>query len=303
MATHNLYQMPQPAFAFPERLSEKHRPRTVDDFAGLDLPKRIMNAFIRQPRPDAFYFVGEPGCGKTTMALAVIEQIGAEEHHIPSKNCDLETIENVIHMCHRAPWNMFGPNAGKPCPLHCVHVSEADQMTGAAQLALLSKMDATAWPPATFFIFTANGKNLLEPRFLTRCKVVEFPKVADMAKYLAKVYRREGGTYPLDFAAIAAQSNGNVRDALGKLEMELMIGNDRKGLPEPAKPQGTAHHSHKCLACDHTVDCETKDCRKQAVVRQCPMLGKAAFCPGTTTQGSERNRRAWQTRRENSRGK
>ena len=35
-------------------------------------------------------------------------------------------------------------------------VDEADRMTPAAQLALLSKLDATAIPPNTIFIFTCN---------------------------------------------------------------------------------------------------------------------------------------------------
>lgn len=300
MATSKLIQM-QPNLAFPERLSEKHRPLTVDDFIGLEIPKRIMGAFVRNPKPDAFYFVGPPGCGKTAMALAVIDQINAEHHHIPSRNCDLETIEDTVRNCWRAPWIMFGPNAGKPSHLHCIHVSEADQMTGGAQLALLSKMDATAWPPATFFIFTANGKVLLEPRFLSRCKVIDFanPLDGDLAKYLAKVYRKEGGSYPVDYAEITAQTGGNVRDALGKLEMEVMIGNDRKGLPELAKHQA-ADHTHKCGECGITIDCDEKDCRKAAVSRQCPLSGMPP-CAGTTPEKAERGRRAWQTRREKNR--
>ena len=39
-------------------------------------------------------------------------------------------------------------------------------MTPAAQLALLSKLDATAFPPNTVFIFTCNETGNLEPRFL-----------------------------------------------------------------------------------------------------------------------------------------
>src|SRR5712664_1522178 len=108
--------------AFPEALVEKYRPETLDDFIGLDIPKRIMQSFIRNPKPDAFYFVGPSGSGKTAMALAVINAIAAEQHHIPSRSCDLETIEEVTRQCHRIPWNLFGPNAGKPAHLHCIHV-------------------------------------------------------------------------------------------------------------------------------------------------------------------------------------
>ena len=50
-------------------------------------------------------------------------------------------------------------------------------MTPAAQLALLSKLDATAFPPNTVFIFTCNSTDGLEPRFLPRCRVIEFFKL------------------------------------------------------------------------------------------------------------------------------
>jgi len=51
---------------------------------------------------------------------------------------------------------------------------EADGMTNPAQLALLSKLDATAFPPNTIFVFTCNGTDGLEPRFISRCRTVEF---------------------------------------------------------------------------------------------------------------------------------
>jgi len=41
---------------------------------------------------------------------------------------------------------------------------EADRMSKAAQLHLLSKLDATAFPPNTIFIFTANATDGLEDR-------------------------------------------------------------------------------------------------------------------------------------------
>jgi DNA polymerase III delta prime subunit len=47
-------------------------------------------------------------------------------------------------------------------------------MTPAAQVSLLSKLDATNFPPNTIFIFTCNATDRLEPRFLSRCHVIDF---------------------------------------------------------------------------------------------------------------------------------
>jgi len=103
---------------------------------------------------------------------------------------------------------------------------ESDHMTPAAQLALLSKLDGTAFPPNTVFIFTANSTDGLEARFLSRCRVLEFSSygmASDIAEYLDKVWHAEGGNgNGPDVARLAKESRNNVRDALMKLELELM---------------------------------------------------------------------------------
>jgi DNA polymerase III delta prime subunit len=107
-----------------------------------------------------------------------------------------------------------------------VLIDEADRMTPAAQLALLSKLDATAFPPNTVFIFTCNSTDGLEPRFLSRCRIIEFSSygmAGEIAEYLDKVWHGEGGNGDTpDLARLAKESRNNVRDALMKLEVELM---------------------------------------------------------------------------------
>ena len=113
-------------------------------------------------------------------------QIKAELHHVPSQKCNAEAIEKACHDC----W--YVPLAGG---FHIVLVDEADRMTPAAQLALLSKLDATAFPPNTVFIFTCNETGNLEPRFLSRCRVIEFSygMAGEIAAYLDNVWHAEGG--------------------------------------------------------------------------------------------------------------
>ena len=76
--------MSTPTFAFPQPLAEKYRPRAISDFVGLERPKKIVSQFAASPYQSAWLFVGPPGVGKTSMALALAAQIGAEIHHIPS---------------------------------------------------------------------------------------------------------------------------------------------------------------------------------------------------------------------------
>src|ERR1700685_2832715 len=157
--------MSTPNFAFPQSLTEKYRPRTIEAFAGLEKPKRILSKFAANPYPSAWLFVGPPGLGKTSMALALAETIRAELHHIPSQQCLVANVEDVIRQC----W--YVPVSGG---FHLVLVDEADKMSNAAQLHFLSKLDATAFPPQTIFVFTCNTTDGLEARFLSRTRQIEF---------------------------------------------------------------------------------------------------------------------------------
>jgi DNA polymerase III delta prime subunit len=211
--------MSTPSFAFPQSLAEKYRPRTIVDFIALDRPKRILAKFAAQPYPSAWLFVGPSGIGKTSMALALCTQISAELHHVPSQKCTVEAIEKACHDCYYLPFTRGG--------FHIVLCDEADRMTPAAQLALLSKLDATAFPPNTVFIFTCNSTDTLEPRFLSRCRVIEFSSYGmanEIASYLNTVWHAEGGNGDgPDFARLAKECRNNVRDCLGRLEVELMV--------------------------------------------------------------------------------
>src|SRR6185312_4425936 len=137
-------------------------------------------------------------------------------------------VNEVVEKCHYCPWS------GK---WHFVLVDEADQMSRAAQLALLSKLDSTAAPPNTIFFFTANDTELLEDRFLSRCRTLKFdkPESAEVESFLGRVWESESSEPAPDFAQLRYEANGNVRSALMLLEMELIAPTPRKVAPI-AKP-------------------------------------------------------------------
>jgi len=210
----------QAGFAFPASLSEKYRPRTLAEFVGLEKPKRILSKFADAPYSSAWLFVGPPGVGKTSMALALAEAIHAELHHIPSQQCQVEAIESVVRQCHYI-------SAG--ASLHLVLVDEADKMRKAAQLALLSKLDATAFPPNTIFVFTCNATDGLEDRFLSRTRQIAFQShgIAEQtAKLLESIWDKEtdgtATTEKPNFLRIVRDSQNCVRDSLMRLETELL---------------------------------------------------------------------------------
>jgi replication factor C subunit 2/4 len=204
---------------FPASLSEKYRPHAMSEFVGLEKPKRVLAKFADAPFPNAaFLFVGPSGTGKTSMALALCDAINGELHHIPSQQANVNTIEEVCRMCHYVP---------RENSLHIVLVDEADAMTPACQLALLSKLDGTAFPPQTVFIFTANDTERLQDRFLSRCMVLQFSAhgmAKEAAILLENIWKQEAGDTPEkpNFLRMVQDSKNNVRDAVNSLQVELL---------------------------------------------------------------------------------
>ncbi len=276
---------------FPTPLVEKHRPRRIEDFVGLVKPKRILEAFIKKPFDSAWFFLGPSGVGKTTLAMALGEQINAYVHQIASRTCDLEAVEHVAHICSLIPFNF---TTGKPCSYNLVIVNEADQMTPSAQNFFLSKLDATAPPPRTIFVFTANSTQGLDERFLSRCRQLDFSADSlegELEEYLSKIYKREGGKYPINFCDIAKAAKFNVRTAINSLETELLIGTKRKGLPS-GDLKILPVHTHDCEKCHKPWKCSELKCKL-------PHLTVCPTCGGASSIGSLRAQKAWRTIRRN----
>jgi DNA polymerase III gamma/tau subunit len=208
----------QTDLTFPQSLAEKYRPVRIVDFIGLERPKKVLSAFCKRPASGAWLFVRPSGFGKSTIALALADELQAELHKIPSHKCNAQTIEDTVRQCWYAPMTPGG--------FHVVLADEADQMTKPAQLALLSKLESTGPAPSTIWIFTANNTERLERRFLSRCKVLEFSSYGmsgQIASYLDKVWHAEGGNGNApDLERLAKDSRNNVRDCLMRLEVELM---------------------------------------------------------------------------------
>jgi len=97
-------------------------------------------------------------------------------------------------------------------------------MTNPAQLALLSKLDATAFPPNTIFVFTCNGTDGLEPRFISRCRTVEFSSyrmAAEITAFLEYVWHSEGGKNPLFRPRNSRHTVGTLLAEMGEHQLTI----------------------------------------------------------------------------------
>jgi replication-associated recombination protein RarA len=155
--------------------------------------------------------------GKTSLAMAMAEEMGAELHHLGSQKCNLKNLEEICRIC------QYVPLTGG---FHFVLIDEVDSASCAAQLALLSRLDSTDKPKQTVFVLTRNAIDGLDPQFLSRCLPIEFSSygmAGEIAEYLDKVWHAEGGNgNGSAFARLSKDCRNNVRDFLGRLEVELM---------------------------------------------------------------------------------
>ncbi len=209
--------MSTPTFAFPQSLAEKYRPRKVADFIGLEKQRKILSKLTANPFASAWLFVGASGTGKTSLALAIAGELGAEVHHVGSQQCNFATLETVVRQCN------FVPLSGG---FHIVICDEADAMSDAAQKYLLSKLDSSEPVPNTIWIFTCNATDRLEARFLSRCRVLEFSSYGlngNLVALLRRVWQAESnGASEPNLERLSREAHNNVRESLMRLELELM---------------------------------------------------------------------------------
>lgn len=217
-------------------LIEKYRPKKVSDFVGLQKPRVFLSELAADPKPMGLLFLGPPGTGKTTMAMAFARELGGSLIHIPAQKCTVDAVAQVWADVH------YYPPQGN---WWVVLIDEADQMSRQAQLALLSHLDSTANlafdfggaareadPLPVVWIFTANGAGdagILPPagfeaRFLSRVIRLAFPLPAAevMKPWLRKVWTAEGGNGQLSADEWNSVATTSVREALNSLEMALM---------------------------------------------------------------------------------
>lgn len=218
MATNTLFVMEsQASLGFPQSLSEEFKPLRIAEFVGLEKQKRVLSNFVKSPRPIALLFKGPAGTGKTTMAESVARELDATVWHIPSQECKVDKIAEIAAHCH------YVPKAGLK-GFHVVICDEADQMSPAAQLALLSKLDGSDPCPQTIWIFTCNETDRLEERFLSRCTIkLDFNSYGaseEIASLLQKIWEAKAGSASApNFKKLVC---GNLRESIARLETELL---------------------------------------------------------------------------------
>jgi DNA polymerase III delta prime subunit len=162
---------------------EKYRPKTVKDTILPNDLKKTFQQFVDQDNVPNLLLTGRAGVGKTTIAKAMLEEIGADYIVINgSMNGNIDTLRTEI--------SNFASSVSFTGGRKYVILDEADYLNAqSTQPALRNFMEE--FSKNCGFILTCNFKNRIIEPLHSRCSVIEF-KIAneDKQTIAAQFYKR-----------------------------------------------------------------------------------------------------------------
>ena len=164
---------------------EKYRPKTIEDCILPENTKKTFKDFLEKGEVPNLLLSGPPGCGKTTVAKALCQELGADYYVINGSDEGrfLDTVRNNAK-------NFASTVSLSSTAKHkVIIIDEADNTTPDVQLCLRAFTEE--FIGNCRFIFTCNYKNKIIAPLHSRCSVVEFSiKGKDRQELAAKFFKR-----------------------------------------------------------------------------------------------------------------
>ncbi len=147
---------------------EKYRPKTIDDCILPESIKKTFTDFLNKGEVPNLLLCGPAGCGKTTVAKALCNQLGVDVYVINGSDEGrfLDTVRNTAK-------NFASTVSLTSTAKHkVIIIDEADNTTTDVQLLLRAFTEE--FSGNCRFIFTCNYKNKIIEPLHSRCAVVDF---------------------------------------------------------------------------------------------------------------------------------
>lgn len=161
---------------------EKYRPKTVSDCILPDRIKKVFQSYVDTTNIPNLMLTGSAGVGKTTVAMAMCEEIGLNYLFINSSE------ERGIDML-RTKIRGYASTISLTGGRKVIILDEADYLTPDAQAALRGAVEE--YSDNCSFIFTCNFKSRLLDALHSRCSVIDFSLKADeKPRMAAQLFQR-----------------------------------------------------------------------------------------------------------------
>lgn len=159
-------------------LAEKYRPKRLDEVVGQDEVVSRLRELVKKGYLPHMLFYGPPGCGKTSTAYALANEVGLPVVELnASDERGIQTIREKV--------KSIAMLRGR----RIILLDEADNMTEDAQQALRRIMERGN---ATFILTANDDWKIIDP-IKSRCVIFRFSKLSkpDMLKIVVKIIKAE----------------------------------------------------------------------------------------------------------------
>ena len=167
--------------------TEKYRPKKLDEIVGQEEIIKRLKGFVEKSNIPNLLFAGMQGTGKTTTALALVNELGLEDNFVELNASDERGIDTIrIKIKDFARTKPIGDAKFK-----IILLDEADALTKDAQQALRRTMEN--YSETCRFILDCNySSKIIEP-IQSRCVIFRFKPLSekDVEKYLERIAENE----------------------------------------------------------------------------------------------------------------
>ena len=206
-------------------LADRMRPRTLDEFIGqrhIVGPGRLLRRAIEADRMTSSIFYGPPGCGKTTLASIIANTTHSAFVQLNAVTSGVADVRKVIKEAQdrRSLYGQATYLLLDEC--HRWSKSQSDSILPAIERGVVRFIGST----------TENPLVAMTPAIVSRCRIFQFEPLTEadvllaMERALSNRERGFGGKNVIldpDAARhIARIANGDVRSALGALELAVL---------------------------------------------------------------------------------
>lgn len=159
--------------------TEKYRPKKVSECILPDRIKKVFQEYVSTKSIPNLMLTGTAGVGKTTVAIAMCEEIGL--NHLFINSSDERGIDTL-----RTKIKGYASTVSLVGGRKVIILDEADYITPEAQAALRGAIEE--FSNNCTFIFTCNFKSRLIEALHSRCSVIDFALQADEKPKMASAF-------------------------------------------------------------------------------------------------------------------
>lgn len=207
----------------------KYRPTTFDEVIGQPQAVKVLSDFVAKKRvPHAILLSGDSGCGKTTLARILKDQLGCSDLDFQEVNCGmveaLETSRSIDVRMRQHPLD-------GPCKVWILDELQSWSRSQHAQQSLLKVLEDT--PRHAYFMLATTAPDKIIKAIRGRCTTVQIVplKRNSLTKLVSEVAEKEGAEVSDEvIEKIAECAEGSARNALVLLNQVIGLEDDEERL-------------------------------------------------------------------------